>query len=101
VGSRVNLHYVLTDILGSNYVYFQPPESIKLEYPCILYERVRFDGKYANNKKYAKTTRYQVTVIDLDPDSDVLTHILDLPLCSHDRHFAKDGLNHDVFELYY
>ena len=26
----------LIELLGSNNVYFQPPESIKIDYPCIV-----------------------------------------------------------------
>jgi hypothetical protein len=84
-----------------DHVYFQPPESIKLTYPCIIYKRDKMDTKYANNKKYAHLMRYQVKVIDNDPDSDLPSSVLELSLCNHVQNFVTDGLNHDVFELYY
>lgn len=98
---RLELHQILTDILGSSYVYFQPPENITMKYPCIIYGRSSIDSKYANNDKYLSKTRYQITVVDKNPDSALVNDILKLPLCKHDRHFNKDNLNQDVFTLYY
>ena len=34
---RLELHEILCTILGSRNVYFQPPESIKMNYPAIVY----------------------------------------------------------------
>jgi hypothetical protein len=101
VGERTNLHAILVGALGSSNVYFQPPESIRIDYPCIVYQRDRIDAEYANNEKYSHLTRYQVTAIDKDPDAVWKLNILNLPLCRHNRFFTSDGLNHDVFELYY
>jgi hypothetical protein len=98
---RLILHDILLEILGTEHVYFQPPESIKLEYPCIIYNRDTISARHANNEKYAHKTRYQVTAIDRNPDSDWHSGIFELPLCRYDRHFVKDGLNHDVYELYF
>ena len=38
MASRLNLHNSLIEALGTKSVYFQPPESVKLVYPCIIYE---------------------------------------------------------------
>lgn len=98
---RLELHQILVDLLGSRFVYFQPPESIKMQYPCIVYGRSREDTIYASNKKYRTKKRYTVTVIDKDPDSIIPDNVSGLPLCSFDRHFKSDNLNHDVYTLYY
>ena len=37
--TRYELHEFLCEILGSRNVYFQPPESVKMKYPAIVYER--------------------------------------------------------------
>ena len=84
-----------------DHVYFQPPENIKMTYPCIVYNRSAFDIKFANNKIYSGKTRYSVTLIGHDPDSPVIANLLNLPLTSFDRHFTSDNLNHDVFNVYY
>lgn len=99
--SREDLHYLLVDILGSNNVYFQPPESFKLEYPCIVYERSDIRTVKADNLKYSLHKRYTVTYISKDPDSEVPDKIVLLPFCSFDRHFISGNMNHDVFDLYY
>ena len=44
---------------------------------------------------------YQVTVIYRNPDSEIPSKIALLPMCSHERHYTKENLNHDVFNLYF
>lgn len=98
---RLELHEILCGILGSRNVYFQPPESVKLQYPCIVYARSQIDTKFADNQPYVRKKRYSVTVIDKNPDSGVPDKIGALPMCVFDRHFTADNLNHDVFRLYF
>lgn len=98
---RLNLQEILANILGSSNVYYQPPETIKLQYPCIIYERDDIDQKYANNRSYINRVRYSLTLITRSPDSELIKAILDLPYCSYDRYYAADSLNHDTFTLYY
>lgn len=82
-------------------VYFQPPANLTMKYPCIRYERDGRDTKFADNKPYKHKKRYQVTVMDQDPDSEIADKVADLPLCIFDRHFTADNLNHDVYNLYF
>jgi hypothetical protein len=98
---RLDLQAQLRNILGLDNVYFQPPANVQLNYPCIIYERARMDFKHADNTPYALMRRYKVTVIDRDPDSDLVDKIAALPLCSHDAFYTADNLNHDVFTLYF
>lgn len=98
---RLELHQILVSILGSNNVYFQPPESIKINYPAIVYRRNSVAPKFADNELYSKMVRYSVTVIDGNPDSDIPNEIDKLQLCSRNNSFQSDGLNHDVFTIYY
>lgn len=99
--ARYELQSLLESILGSKSVYYQPPESIKMTYPAIVYERSRIENRHSNNKVYIQNHTYSVTVIDRMPDSDVVEQLSRLPLCRHDRHFVSDNLNHDVFTLYW
>lgn len=101
MGSRLNLQTLLEGLLGSRNVYFQPPASVIMQYPCIVYNRAAVDTKYANDKKYLQKKRYSVTVIDKNPDSLIPDKVSGLPLCSFDRHFKTDNLNHDIYSLYY
>lgn len=101
MAQRLDLQSLLVSILGSDNVYFQPPESLKLEYPCIVYNRADLDIAFADNKPYKHKKRYQVTVIDRDPDSDIHEKVAELPLCSYDRFFVVDNLNHDTYRLFF
>lgn len=101
MGTRLELHEVLCDILGSRNVYYQPPESIKMNYPAIVYSRNDISNKYGDDIPYMQSVSYQVTVIDKDPDSTIVSDIAKLPYCRFNRHFTSENLNHDVFTLYY
>lgn len=98
--SRLDLHEDLCKALGSRNVYFQPPEGLKMNYPAIVYSRDDFDDRHANNGAYTHFTAYMVTLIDRDPDSEVLDKLLALPYCRFDRHYASENLNHDTFVIY-
>lgn len=98
---RERLQALLESLLGSRNVYFQPPESVKLQYPCIVYERSNIRTDPADNRTYRKRNRYTVTVIDKDPDSLVPGKLQELGYCGFDRHFTSDQMNHDVFTLYF
>ena len=99
--TREALQALLEELLGSRNVYFQPPESVKLKYPCIVYERSDIRTVRADNLPYLKHKRYTVTYIDEDPDSKIPDKLLELERCGFDRHLTSDNLNHDVFTLYY
>lgn len=101
MASRLELQSKLEELLGSRNVYFQPPETVKLNYPAIVYSREPIENRYANNGVYMQSVRYSVTVIDKNPDSELPFKMSQLPMCRHDRSFKSDNLNHDVFTLYY
>lgn len=98
---RRELQAVLVDILGSENVYFQPPPNVRLAYPCIVYKRDNAVTEYADNGTYRHKKRYEVVVISRDPDDETPDKVVNLPLCRFDRFFTTDGLNHDVFNLYF
>lgn len=82
-------------------VYFQPPASVKMKYPAIRYEVARIDPTSADNMPYFIDRAYQVTVIDADPDSEIVEEISKWPKCVFNRSYTADNLNHFVFILYY
>lgn len=98
---RLELQALLEELLGSGNVYFQPPESFKLVYPCIVYKKETFNVWRANNGVYKAHQPYQVTLIYHDPDYELPKTIAELPYCRHDRNFVANNLYHDVFTLYY
>lgn len=85
----------------TEHVYFQPPTNTQISYPCIIYKRDAARSAFADNKNYRYTKRYAVTVIDRDPDSAIPDKVAALPLCTFDRFYTADGLNHDVFNLFF
>lgn len=101
IDSRLELQAKLEELLGSRNVYYQPPSSIRMRYPAIVYSRKNLDNKYANNQAYLRTRAYKVIVIDEDPDSDIVERVSTFPCCNFDTHYVSDNLNHDVFTIYY
>lgn len=102
MASRLELHEELCKLLGSRNVYFQPPESMKLKYPCIKYSLSGMSHKRANNKIYKSDNRYEVIIIDLDPDSIIYLKLLEhFQMCSFERTYTADDLNHYVLSIYY
>lgn len=98
---RLELHEILCEILGTRNVYYQPPASVKMKYPAIVYSREDIQNTSANNLIYKQDHFYRVTVIDADPDSEIVHKVSRLPMCIFDRHYASDNLNHDVFTICY
>lgn len=95
--TRLELQAMLEEVLGARRVYFQPPASVKMSYPAIVYSRSFIENNYANNEVYKQNNRYELIVIDKNPDSEIVRKISLLPRCRFDRHYVADGLNHDVF----
>lgn len=92
---------MLEDLLGSRNVYFQPPASVRMKYPAIVYSLYNIWNTFADNNSYMQKTAYAVTVIDKNPDSEIVKAVSTLPLCSFDRFYVSDNLNHTTFTLFY
>lgn len=101
MASRLQLQTLLEEILGSDEVYFQPPASVFMTYPAIVYSLSDIANRHADNKVYTQRNEYQVTVIDEDPDSEIVKKIAMLPMCTFDRPYKSNNLNHSVFTLYF
>ncbi len=98
---RVAFHNLLKEVSGLQNIYFQPPSNIRLQYPCIIYKREEIRNRQADNYVYNQHRFYQVTVIDSNPDSVYVDKISKMVNCDHVRTFMTEGLNHDVFRIYY
>lgn len=102
MANRLELHEEFCNILGSRNAYFQPPASIKLNYPCIVYSISSVNKQNANDKMYKSMNEYKVVVIDSDPDSGIPNKIIaHFPMCRFDRAYTSDNLNHSALSLYY
>jgi len=98
---RLELQTLLEVILGSDEVHFQQPSNTQMKYPAIIYNIDELSTQHADNAPYLQTWRWEITVIDRDPDSPVHHAISKLPRCSFGRAFRADKLNHFVYNLYF
>lgn len=99
---RLTLQAKLIEVLGSNNVYFQPPESLKMQYPCIRYHKAKPREDHADNKVYFKRNHYELTVIDKNPDTDIPDRLQEaFEYCSIDRYYTSNNLTHCALDLYY
>lgn len=101
MGIRLELQNKLEAILGSRQVYYQTPETVKMEYPAIVYFRDKIRTDNADDRVYLKTNKYSVIVISKRPEDSLIDRILGLSYCVHERAYKSDNLYHDVFTLYF
>lgn len=101
MGSRIDLQLLLENILGSDHVYYDPPETVKLKYPAITYSKNNVQSKRADDSRYQTLVRYNLIFVDRRPDNPTIEKLLDLPYCSYDRHYISDNLHHDSLTIYY
>lgn len=96
---RLKLHELLLTFCPN--VYFQPTTNTKMVYPAIVYKRDFAETLFADDRPYRREKRYAVTVIDRDPDSPIPDKVADLPMCTFNRFYTAEDLNHDVFTLFF
>lgn len=99
MGLRLDLQNLLENLTPN--VYFQPPATMQMQYPCIVYQMDNAHTEFAGNMPYTYAKRYQVTVIDRNPDSDIPDKIAWLQSALFDRHYTAENLHHSVFTLYF
>lgn len=96
---RLQLHQLLKTFTDN--VYFQPPNNVQLKYPCIIYKRDFAETKFADDIPYNYMKRYMVTIIDQDPDGIISDKVASIPRSLFNRFYTADGLNHDVFNVFF
>lgn len=101
MASRLELHEELCKLLGSRNVYFQPPSTVQMKYPAIVYSLDALENRHANDSIYSMNVRYSLTYIDSNPESGKVQEILKLPYCRFNRFYISDNLNHYTYTIYY
>lgn len=102
MGRRLDLHEEFCKLLGTRNVYYNPPESVRMNYDAIRYELAGKDIKRANDGVYQITDQYDGVVITRNPDCEVPDVILkNFSMCSFGRPYVADNLYHFPFTLYY
>lgn len=101
MGTREELDDIIRETIGSNNVYFQPPDNMKISYPCVVYELEGFWGKNADNRNYHRRRYYHMIYITRNPDDPVIEKLEDLPACAMGRPYDNDNLHHYPYTIYY
>lgn len=99
---RLEFHELLCTMLGSRNVYFQPPETIKLHYPCIVYSAGEDPIRYADNHHYLKADCYEVQIIAKDPTLELFETFTSKWQYAREKvPFTADNLNHHNYTVYF
>ena len=101
MGTREDLDALFCETLGSDHVYFQPPENLRLQYPCIIYSLNGHFDRNADNDTYHRRRVYDMLFITRDPDSELIETLADLPYCSMGTPYTADNLHHYPYTIYY
>lgn len=98
---RLSLQAQLESLVGNN-VYFQPPASVYLSYPCVIYNLSVGDIKRADDRIYHYTQRFELIFIYRQSNMEIIERVLEtFPMCSLSRVYIADNLYHYAFNLYY
>ncbi len=98
---RLALQKELEKLAGAN-VYFQPPASVHLAYPCVIYNLAVGDLKRADDSIYSYTNRFELMFIYRKPNMEIVEKVMRaFPMCSISRIYIADNLYHYAFNLYY
>lgn len=105
--ARKPLDDVLRDIMSDwchddeTRTYFEPPSDTDLNYPCVIYHQSADRDRFADNIIYKSEDRYDLIVVDEDPDSKLYKEFKKLLFCSLDRIYTSEGLKHWALTLHF
>lgn len=81
------------------HVYYQPPESVKMVYPCFIYKLDAVDEVYSSDKPYLYRDDFTVTYVTRDPEPEIVAGLKNLKQVGYDRHYTAENLHHYVFSF--
>lgn len=99
--SRLEFHAMLEEKSGISNVYYQPPATIAIQYPCLIYVKSKDQIDFANNIHYLDRELYKVTAIYKDADSTLPDTISKIPFSRFDMYYTAENLHHDVYNIYF
>ena len=108
MAKRLQLHKDLEEIRGLAFdqilqapaVYFQPPSTVQMVYPCIVYHKDNGRTRHADNFPYKTWQGYSIKVIDTNPDSEIPEEVGKMSGISYETSYSVEGLHHTVFHIY-
>lgn len=99
--NRQELSGILADVMSScgetPHLYFQPPETVKLQYPCVIYQFKTLTSLYADNDPYRFSVSYDVTYITRSPTSSVPAAMAKRHAMAFDRYYVAENLHHYAY----
>lgn len=93
--NRIDFDNYLRTITSN--VYFQPPASLTMKYPAIVYSTYTADSVNASNDIYLLALSYRCIVIDKSPDSKIANALMRSKNFRFERYYVSDNLNHFSF----
>ena len=92
---------LVEDTFGKVNIYYNPPENIRMTYPCFVINLDDINDIYASNEIWNSIVRYSVTFITRKVQEDIIPLMLSgfHDYVSFNRSFASDGLSHYVFTI--
>lgn len=101
MNKRVALQNLLTSFQTqageTPHVYFDPPESVKMTYPCFVYHYIGNSDVKANDQVYLRSEEYTVRYITKKADPILPEAIMDLPYVTFENHYTSENLHHFMF----
>ena len=82
-------------------VYHRPPHSMHMNYPAIVYKLANIVNTHADNFAYHQANAYDVTYITKMADDPMVQKISELPMCTFNRFYTADNLDHYNFTIYF
>lgn len=102
MASRLQLQSELEELLGSENVYYQPPENLVMKYPCIRYNLNSGSTRFADNRPFTFDKEYTITLISYTSNEEMVKKIaMHFPKSRYDRQYKADHLVHDVYTIFY
>lgn len=99
--TRLEIQEVLENLDDSLHVYYQPPASVRIVYPAIIYKLENIVQRFANDVTYSKDRAYMLTLVHKDPENDIVDKLIwAFPKIRFDRTYISDNLYHYVYVLY-
>ena len=97
------MHEMLTafqEAVGEEpHVYFQPPESVKMQYPCFVYHQSQDDVIHGNDRPYLHREVYEVPYITRQAEPVLPEAMKGLPNTRFNRRYTAENLNHFAFTV--
>lgn len=99
--TRLEIQSIFENMLGSRNVYYQPPASIKINYPAIIYSLESMTNDHASNGVYLTKKAYKVIYVDSNPDNEMVSVLNNVIHSTFNSHYVSDNLNHYAYTIYF